>query len=343
MIPTVARTALRTLITGLIVTAVVRADEQPESVSIDPSRPEVQTFIERMRTAHGFSSEELTQLLGQAKTQQSILDAMSKPAERTLLWYEYRARFLTEQRIAEGAQFWIEHRELLDETAVRYGVAPQYLIAILGVETSYGRITGRYRVLDALSTLAFDFSPRSSYFTSELEQFVVLTHEEPVDPLTTLGSYAGAMGAPQFMPGSLRRYAVDADADGKRDLWTDWADVLASVANYFRAHGWQPNGVVVTDVDIDQQHASNLDSRPTTLTETVASLRTKGVVFKESLPDDAPAMLIAADEPNEIRFRVGLNNFYVITRYNRSPLYAMAVNDLANLILERVFSDEPQG
>lgn len=343
MIPTVARAALRTLITGLIVTAVVRADEQPESVSIDPSRPEVQTFIERMRTAHGFSSEELTQLLGQAKTQQSILDAMSKPAERTLLWYEYRARFLTEQRIAEGAQFWIEHRELLDETAVRYGVAPQYLIAILGVETSYGRITGRYRVLDALSTLAFDFPPRSSYFTSELEQFLVLTHEEPVDPLTTLGSYAGAMGAPQFMPGSLRRYAVDADADGKRDLWTDWADVLASVANYFRAHGWQPNGVVVTDVDIDQQHASNLDSRPTTLTETVASLRTKGVVFKESLPDDAPAMLIAADEPNEIRFRVGLNNFYVITRYNRSPLYAMAVNDLANLILERVFSDEPQG
>jgi membrane-bound lytic murein transglycosylase B len=226
---------------------------------------------------------------------------------------------------------------------VRYGVAPQYLIAILGVETSYGRITGRYRVLDALSTLAFDFPPRSSYFTSELEQFLVLTHEEPVDPLTTLGSYAGAMGAPQFMPGSLRRYAVDADADGRRDLWTDWADVLASVANYFRAHGWQPNGVVVTDVDIDQQHASNLDSRPTTLTETVASLRTKGVVFKESLPDDAPAMLIAADEPNEIRFRVGLNNFYVITRYNRSPLYAMAVNDLANLILERVFSDEPQG
>jgi membrane-bound lytic murein transglycosylase B len=343
MIPTVARTALRTLITGLIVTAAVRADEPPESVNIDPSRPEVQTFIERMRTAHGFSSEELAQLLGQAKTQQSILDAMSKPAERALLWYEYRARFLTEQRIAEGAQFWIEHRELLDETAVRYGVAPQYLIAILGVETSYGRITGRYRVLDALSTLAFDFPPRSSYFTSELEQFLVLTHEEPVDPLTTLGSYAGAMGAPQFMPGSLRRYAVDADTDGKRDLWTDWADVLASVANYFRAHGWQPNGVVVTDVDIDQQHASNLDSRPTTLTETVASLRTKGVVFKESLPDDAPAMLIAADEPNEIRFRVGLNNFYVITRYNRSPLYAMAVNDLANLILERVFSDEPQG
>jgi membrane-bound lytic murein transglycosylase B len=343
MIPTAARTALRTLITGLVVIAAVRADEPPPEVNIDPSRPEVQTFIARMTTAHGFSSEELTQLLGQAKTQQSILDAMSKPAERTLLWHEYRARFLTEQRIGEGAQFWIEHRELLDETSVRYGVAPQYLVAILGVETSYGRITGRYRVLDALSTLAFDFPARSSYFTGELEQFLVLTHEEPVDPLTTLGSYAGAMGAPQFMPSSLRRYAVDADADGKRDLWTDWDDVLASIANYFRVHGWQRDGVVLTDVDIDQEHASNLDSRPTTLTETVASLRTKGVVFKESLPDDAPAMLIAADEPNEIRFRVGLNNFYVITRYNRSPLYAMAVNDLANRIYERVLSDEPQG
>jgi membrane-bound lytic murein transglycosylase B len=344
MILTAARTALRTLLAGLVVTAAVRADEPPPpEVNIDPSRPEVQTFIARMNSAHGFATEQLAELLGQAKTQQSILDAMSKPAERTLLWYEYRARFLTEQRISEGAQFWIDHRELLDETAVRYGVAPQYLVAILGVETSYGRITGRYRVLDALSTLAFDFPARSTYFTNELEQFLVLIHEEPVDPLTTLGSYAGAMGAPQFMPSSLRRYAVDADTDGKRDLWTDWADVLASVANYFRAHGWQPNGVVLTDVDIDQEHASNLDSRPTTLTETVASLRTKGVVFKESLPDDAPAMLIAADEPNEVRFRVGLNNFYVITRYNRSPLYAMAVNDLANRIYERVLGDEPQG
>ena len=202
---------------------------------------------------------------------------------------------------------------------------------------------GRYRVLDALSTLAFDYPARSSYFTSELEQFLLLTHEESLDALSAVGSYAGAMGAPQFMPGSLRRFAVDADGDGKRDLWSDWADILASVANYFRVHGWQPNGVVLTDVDIDQQHANGLDSRPLALNETIASLRAKGVQFKESLPDDAPAMLIAADEPDEVRFRVGLNNFYVITRYNRSPLYAMAVNDLANRILERVFSDEPPG
>src|SRR5262245_21474563 len=147
MISTAARTTLRALITGLFVIASVRADDVTEGVNIDPSRPLVQTFISRMSAEHGFSSAELAQVLGQAKVQQGILDAMSKPAERTLLWYEYRTRFLTEQRIAEGAQFWIEHRELLDETAERYGVAPQYLIAILGVETSYGRIMGRYRVL----------------------------------------------------------------------------------------------------------------------------------------------------------------------------------------------------
>ncbi len=343
MIPTPARTALRTFITGLAVIATVGAGEPPVSVNIDPARPLVQSFIARMTAQYGFSSEELVQLLSQAQTQQGILDAMSRPAERALAWYEYRARFLTEQRIADGAQFWSEHRELLDETAQRYGVAPQYLVAILGIETSYGRIMGRYRVLDALSTLAFDYPARSSYFTGELEQFLLLTHEESLDALTAVGSYAGAMGAPQFMPGSLRRFAVDADGDGKRDLWSDWADILASVANYFRVHGWEPDGVVLTDVDIDQQHANGLDSRPLALTETVASLRAKGVQFRQALPEDAPAMLIAADEPDEVRFRVGLNNFYVITRYNRSPLYAMAVNDLANRVLERVFSDAPPG
>src|SRR5262245_21941206 len=242
MILTAARTALRALITGLIVSAAVCADEPPANVNIDPARPEVQTFIARMSKEHGFSSDELTQLLGQAITQQSILDAMSKPAERTLVWHEYRARFITEQRIADGAQFWAEHRELLDETARRYGVAPQYLIAILGVETSYGRIMGRYRVIDALSTLAFDFPARSQFFTSELEQFLLLTREESLDALAPVGSYAGAMGAPQFMPSSLRKFAVDADGDGKRDLWTDWADILGSVGNYFRVHGWQTDG-----------------------------------------------------------------------------------------------------
>jgi membrane-bound lytic murein transglycosylase B len=331
----------RGCISCLLLVAAVSADEPP--TAIDPARPTVQAFIARMSAQYGFAATELTQLLSQAKVQQGILDAMARPPERTLAWYEYRARFLTEQRIADGAQFWSEHRELLDQTAQRYGVAPQYLVAILGVETSYGRITGRYRVLDALGTLAFEYPPRSDYFTNELEQFLLLTREESLDALAALGSYAGAIGAPQFMPGSLRRYAVDADGDGKRDLWSDWADILASVANYFRVHGWQPDGVVLVDVDIDQAHAHDLDSRPQTLSETIASLRAKGVAFRETLPEDAPAMLIAADEADGVHFRVGLNNFYVITRYNRSPLYAMAVYELANRVRERVFSDEPPG
>lgn len=341
MIPIPARAALRACITWLLLIATAGADEPP--AVIDTARPTVQAFIARMSAQYGFSAAELGQLLGQAQVQQTILDAMARPAERTLLWYEYRARFLTEQRIADGAQFWSEHRELLDQTALRYGVAPQYLVAILGVETSYGRITGRYRILDALGTLAFDYPPRSDYFTSELEQFLLLAREESLDALAALGSYAGAIGAPQFMPGSLRRYAVDADGDGKRDLWSDWPDILASIANYFRVHGWQPEGPVLADVGIDQEHAHELDSRPQTLAETVATLKAKGVQFHDPLPDDAPAMLIAADEVDGVHFRVGLNNFYVITRYNRSPLYAMAVYELANRVQERVFSDEPSG
>ena len=341
MISTPARAALRAFVFGLLLAAAVKADEPP--TVIETARATVQAFISRMSAQYGFSADDLTQLLGQARVQQAILDAMARPAERTLLWYEYRARFLTEQRIADGAQFWSEHRELLDQTAQRYGVAPEYLVAILGVETSYGRITGRYRILDALSTLAFDYPPRSDYFTSELEQFLLLTREESLDALTALGSYAGAIGAPQFMPGSLRRYAVDGDGDGKRDLWSDWADILASVANYFRVHGWQPDGIVLVDVDIDQEHAHDLDSRPQNLAETIASLKAKGVEFRDPPPDDAPAMLIAADEADGVHFRVGLNNFYVITRYNRSPLYAMAVYELAKRVRERVFSDEPSG
>lgn len=341
MTQTHARDAVRALTSCLLFCGVASAEDTAQA--LDTQRSSVQSFIARMSTEHGFSPVALAEVLSQAAMQQSILEAMSRPAERTLTWYEYRARFLTEQRIADGADFWQQHRELLDETAQRYGVAPQYLVAILGVETSYGRNTGRYRVLDSLSTLAFDYPPRSDYFTGELEQFLLLTREESLDVLAALGSYAGAMGPPQFMPGSLRRYGVDADGDGKRDLWSDWADILASIANYFRVHGWQPNGPVVVDARIDQASAHDLDPRKLALNETAASLREKGVRFEATVPDDAPAMLIAADEVDSIQFRVGFNNFYVITRYNRSPLYAMAVNDLAGQLLVRVFSDEPSG
>jgi membrane-bound lytic murein transglycosylase B len=279
-------------------------------------------------------------VLAQAQSQPAILEAIAKPAERTLTWYEYRERFVNEQRVVEGVAFWQEHRELLERISRSQGIPAQYLVAILGVETYYGRIAGRYRVIDALSTLAFDYPPRSSYFTDELEQFLVLTREESLDPLTPLGSYAGAMGAPQFMPRSMRKYAVDGDGDGKRDLWGAWPDVVASVANYFRAHGWQADAPVLLEAEIDQAHARDLDTRRLELNETLGSLSERGVLFQSSLPPDTAAMLIAADEPHAMRFRVGLQNFYVITRYNRSALYAMAVHDLARELTTRVFADD---
>jgi membrane-bound lytic murein transglycosylase B len=315
----------------------------PTTLALDTTRANVQQFIARMGERHGFSTAALAAVLAQAESQPSILEAIARPAERALTWYEYRERFVNEQRIVEGIAFWQEHRELLDEISMRQGVPPQYLVAILGVETYYGRLMGRYRVIDALSTLAFDYPPRSSYFTDELEHFLVLTREESIDPLVPLGSYAGAMGAPQFMPRSMRQYAVDGDGDGKRDLWAGWPDVIASVANYFRAHGWQPDAPVLIEAQIDQAHARDLDTRRLELTETVGSLREKGVLFDSSLPNDAAAMLIAADEPHAMRFRVGLKNFHVITRYNRSALYAMAVHDLARELTARTLANDPVG
>ncbi|HXC22169.1 MAG TPA: lytic murein transglycosylase, partial [Steroidobacteraceae bacterium] len=207
------------------------------ATAIDTSRSDVKDFIAHMVDAYAFKKRPLRKLLKSAQSQPAIIDAMSKPAEKAKLWYEYRSIFLTERRIHEGTEFWIAHRQALDQASVRSGVAPEYLAAILGVETFYGRLTGTYRVLDALVTLAFDYPARAKFFRDELEQYLLLTRDARLDPLAIKGSYAGAMGAPQFMPSNYRRYAVDADADGRIDLWSNWADVCASVGNYLKEHG----------------------------------------------------------------------------------------------------------
>jgi peptidoglycan lytic transglycosylase B len=311
--------------------------------ALDVERPAVKSFVGRLSAEHGFEPGAVNAVLAQAQLQQSVLDAMSRPAERALLWYEYRDRFVIEQRVKEGIEFWQRHRELLEQIEKARGVPAEYLVAILGVETYYGRITGKYRVLDSLTTLAFDYPPRSEYFTQELEQFFLLTREDLVDPLTALGSYAGAMGPPQFMPRSIRSFAVDGDGDGRRDLWADWEDILNSIANYFLVHGWKPGEPVIAPARIDQSRAHDLDPRKLALNETVGSLRDKGVVFETELPSKAPALLLAPDLPDSVFFRVGFNNFYVITRYNRSPMYAMAVHDLAAELVARVYSDDATG
>jgi membrane-bound lytic murein transglycosylase B len=304
--------------------------------AIDTHRADVKSFIDEVSTKDSISKRQLRKLLNGAKSQPAIIEAMNRPAEKAKPWFEYRPIFLTEKRIQEGADFWIAHRQELDRASVKSGVAPEYLAAIVGVETFYGRLTGSYRVLDALATLAFDYPVRAKFFRDELEQFILLSRERGLDPKVVKGSYAGAMGAPQFMPSNYRRYAVDANADGRIDLWNNWADVCASVGNYLKEHGWNAGEPVLSDAAVEEDKTAELDGRKLALSDTVESLKAKGVNFDSSLPPEAPALLIAADESDGVHWRVGYNNFYVITRYNHSAMYAMAVYELASAMKQRI-------
>jgi membrane-bound lytic murein transglycosylase B len=298
--------------------------------AFDVKRPEVRAFIDTMVRDHGFDKAKLETLLKSAETKQPILDAISRPAERVTPWHEYRDRFLTEKRINQGADFWLAHGEKLKQ--IDDPQLANVVVGILGVETSFGRITGRYRVLDALVTLGFDYPPRGQFFLSELQQFLLLSREEKVDPATVLGSYAGAMGAAQFISSSYRKWSVDGDGDGHRDLWHSWDDVIGSVANYLKEHGWVNGQPVVVPATLASDDLTRFDTSKLALNETVQSLRDKGVRFETDLPGPAPALLVIGQGKDGPLYRVGFNNFYVITRYNRSPMYAMAVHDLGEAI-----------
>lgn len=303
-------------------------------VALDEQRAEVQSFIQEMADRHGYGSDELARVFARVEARPSIIDLMTRPAEKSKPWHEYRALFLTDRRITRGAETARRQAAALDQAAQR-GVPAQYLLAITGVETSYGEILGRHRVIDALATLAFDYPPRSPYFRGELEQFLVMTREESIDPLAPVGSYAGAMGIPQFMPTSFRTWAVDGDGDGRRDLWGSWHDVFASVANYLTSHGWRAGEPVMARADVAAADLAGLEFGKLALSETVDSLRARGVKFDTTLPASAPAVLIRLDGADGPEYRVGFTNFYAITRYNRSQLYASAVNDLAEAIAAR--------
>ena len=315
----------------------------PPAGKFDLARSDIASFVDNVVARDALDRKSVQALLGHAEAQPKIIERITKPAERVLEWWEYRQIFVNEKRIADGAQFWNEHRVSLEHEAAQRGVAPQYIVAILGAETNYGRITGHDRVLDALMTLAFDYPPRQDYFRGELEQFLLLVREERIDPLTVLGSYTGAMGAPQFMPSNYRLYAMDANGDESRNLWTDWDDVFASVANYFISFGWVSGGPVLTPARLDPDPSFQLDPRNLELNETLDSLNGKGVRVSLSLPPTTPAVLVSAEEKDGPAYRVGFQNFYAISRYNHSARYAMAVNDLAEAIAKRVRSAEPPG
>jgi membrane-bound lytic murein transglycosylase B len=293
-------------------------------------------FIEKMVGQHGFDRADLTSLLDAAVIDQTILDAMARPAERVVPWFEYRNIFLTEERIAAGVRFWTEHAEAIGGTAERYGVAPEMIVAIIGIETYFGTRMGRYRVLDALATLAFAYPPRATFFTSELESFLLLTREEDVAPTSALGSYAGAMGAGQFIPSSYRAYAVDGDGDGRRDLWTNWNDVLGSVANYFARHGWRTGEPVIEPAIRPERFEGPEPSNSLDLDGTVGSVSQMGYAFTTALPTNAPAAAYSFEaEGGGLEYWVGYHNFRVVTRYNRSTKYALAAHQLSQAIRSR--------
>lgn len=307
-----------------------------------PSRDDVQAYIAEVAAEHNFPREELNRLFGEAERKQNVLDAISRPAERTLRWDEYRAIFIKPKNVEQGVAFWGENHEALAEAEQTYGVAAEYIVAIIGVETRWGRIMGKYRVIDSLATLTFDYPPRSAFFRGELTQFLLLAREEERDPLGFTGSYAGAMGYGQFIPSSFRSYAVDFDGDGSRDIWTSKRDAIGSVANYFKRHGWQGTQPVIVKVTTSGGEFEEIANESLELKRSLAELNQLGVDIPAHLTTqlngDTKAALFRMDLEEGSEYWVGLQDFYVITRYNHSRMYALAVHQLGQEIKQRRLS-----
>lgn len=270
-------------------------------------------------------------LLDQAERKQSILDAISRPAEKTKPWYDYRKIFLTDKRAREGVAFAQQNAETLAKVSDQTGVPASVITAIIGVETFYGRITGSYRVIDALATLAFDYPKRSPFFTRELQNFLVLAYESGKDPLALKGSYAGAMGYGQFMPSSYRAYAVDYDGDGVADIWTNADDAIASVANYFLRHGWQPGAPVIVPANYDGD-SSEIFAGGLKPEKTVGELAEEGFAPRSATDISLVATPLRLEGSEGYEYWLCLENFYVITRYNHSAMYALSVWQLSQEI-----------
>ena len=306
-----------TVILGLLATAEVAAGDNAEPA----------LFISELAEETGWAAADIQATLAGARKIQSILDAISRPAEAKP-WRDYRPIFLTPARIDAGVAFMREHHDLLDRIERETGVPASVIAAIIGVETSYGKITGNYRVLDALYTLGFHYPPRAAFFRSELKHLFRLAGAEQLDIGALKGSYAGAMGWGQFIPSSYRNFAVDGDGDGKRDLWNSLPDIVASVANYFVEHSWAHEGLVAEPVQ------AAADARPferdgLNMTSSVGELAALGYTTSAALDPAQPATLLKLEGSAGDEYWLVFPNFYVISRYNRSPLYSMAVHQLS--------------
>lgn len=285
-------------------------------------------FINKMVTEHQFDEQFIKDTLARANKDQVILDAIARPWEAKP-WYQYYPIFLTEKRLDKGLSFWKKHAETLAKAEKETGVPAQIITAIIGVETFYGTYKGKYSVLDALYTLGFHYPPRSKFFSSELEQYFLLTREEGFDVHELKGSYAGAMGWGQFISSSYRHYAVDFDGDGVRDLLNNPTDAIGSVANYFKVHGWKAGEPVAFKANTDKNDNgyNALINKSLKFKDKWQTLKDVGIQIDTGieLTPQQSVKLLEFDRENDKEYWVGLPNFYVITRYNHSPLYAMAV------------------
>jgi membrane-bound lytic murein transglycosylase B len=294
--------------------------------------------IDRLVREEGFDRGHLERVFSRVERQQWILDFLNKPKGKkstgpTGAWTRYRAKFLTEDNISKGASFWRRYDSVLRRAEAKYGVPPEYVVAIIGVETRYGGYTGKHRVIDALATLAFDYPRRSEFFTGELEAFLIMSRDERFDPFAPRGSYAGAMGLGQFMPSSFHKWAVDFDGNGKRDLWNP-VDAIGSVANYFADHGWREGEPVIVRARASGAGAKAMKAGYDT-SYSLDALRDKGIAATAAFGDDDQVSLIKLDARGGYEYWLGLKNFYVITRYNHSSYYAMAVHQLAQAVRSR--------
>jgi membrane-bound lytic murein transglycosylase B len=322
---------------ALLVCALAAAAALPAWAKGYAERDEVQDFIRHLAERHGFAEPELRHLFSRVRRTEPVLEAIKPQPPKARSWDEYRGMFVNDKRIAAGVEFWAKHRRMLERAEQVYGVPAEYVVAILGVETYYGRNAGRWRVMDALTTLAFDYSPRASFFRSELEHYLLLAREQGKDAFSVRGSYAGAIGIPQFMPSSTRRYAIDFDGNGSVDLRRSAADAIGSVANFLKEHGWQPGAEVLLDARVGGEAWRALADGSVDPKHAQSDLRAAGVEF-EGLPEGVRAVLVelaTPDRPSD--YRLGLHNFWVLTRYNRSAFYASAVHDLAQALKKSLY------
>lgn len=319
---------LATLVSSLLLLASSNLPAAPATTpELDPADRDA--FINELVEQHGFDRAEVEQGLAQAQFNQAVFEAIQRPWEAKP-WHQYHPIFLTERRLEAGLAFWQEHQATLERAEQTYGVPAHIIVAIIGVETFYGSYKGNYRVLDALYTLGFHYPPRAKFFRSELREFFLMTREEQL-PLTELhGSYAGAMGYGQFISSSYRHYAVDFDGDGVRDLLTNPVDAIGSVANYFAKHGWQPGQPVTLELAAHAGHAE-LVSAGLKYEHNLQQLVDQGLQLpaKHGLDRQAKAKVFAFEQADGVDHWLGLHNFYVITRYNHSPLYAMVVHQFS--------------